>query len=212
MSETHRMPAPRPIATVMVGAMRGFASFLLVVGCGSAARTSPPPDAASDANAAFERPVLTEGASDAISDRLPTNRPLACGGEVEAVGLGLDGTFSATYVHVQRCDGDCPGLFITVADNATLASQSLTFVFWRGATGTYLGSQTMDVLVQRAGESTWTTLPATIELTVAEPPGLPTSLNAPAFGMIVGTFSVQAGGVDISGTFSSPVCSSSLHV
>ena len=172
-----------------------------------------PIDAASDANAAYERPLLTDTGYDAISDQRPTDRLMACGGEVETVGFGLDGTFSATYVHVQRCDGDCAGLYITVAADATLASQSLAFVLWRRATGgTYLGSQTVDVSVQRAGESAWTTLSATIELTVAEPPGLPTSLNAPAFGMVVGIFSVQAGGVDISGSFSSPVCSSTLRV
>ncbi len=190
---------------VMGGAMRGCAIVLVAVGCGAVAPTNAAPDAA------YERPVLATGA-DAVSDQQPTNRPMACGGAVVATGIGLGGAFSASYVHVQRCDGDCASMTITVADGPALASQSFTFVVRGGATGTYLGSQTVDVLARRTGEPAWTTLSATVDLAVAEPPGLPTSLHAPPFGMVVGTFTILAGGVDLSGSFSSPVRSSTLAV
>lgn len=192
---------------VVTGTVRGLLVSVMALGygsggCGASLPVGPvTDDAASGTDAGTVERVA------------PRERPMACGGQISSSGTGPDGPFTASYVYVERCDGDCQSLIVVVAEGTTFASQSLTFLLRSGDSGTYLGMRAVSVLLQRAGESTWTTLSGTVDVTVAEPEMLVvTSLNGPPFGTVAGTFTIEDGGIDLRGTFSSPVCASRLAI
>ena len=164
----------------------------LLVGCGGRVRPAP-------------------GGGATIPD--PPLSALTCGGVVDGSGSTPFGSFVAEYVHVRRCVGDCAPLSVQVVGAGSNPRPTFSFSFRSDPTGSFVGVSTMDAILQtgqagRLSVSGWFEMTSAAPLNLTVDPGI----EAGPFGSTTGTFSIHDAGVDVSGAFSSPVCTSGLSV
>jgi len=90
---------------------------------------------------------------------------------------------------------------------------TLSFSFHTDPTGSFAGANTMQAILQN-GQAVRLSLSGWFEVTTAAPADLTVDAGSEAgpFGSTSGTFSIHQAGLDISGAFSSPVCTSGLSV
>ena len=155
-----------------------------------------PPLAASDGGSACQAPPLADAA-----------RPLfhtSCGGTVTATGTTLAGAFAAASVEV---DYHCGTVTIAFSDAAGDLRLTLSFPFHAeaGAAGA-LGERRATVLLERAPGDLLVDTTGSITLTAISDPAPTLDAGPPGSAMVAGSFSVDAGCLTISGSFSSPWC------
>jgi hypothetical protein len=183
-----------------------ISAAIAIGGCGGRTLTYRADAAYADARRADARPA---------EDVTGLARSPSCGGTVKASGTTPDGPFTAVDIRIDRCDGDCAPLVVSIATSSTWTGRRLTLFPRPNANGSYLGALATQVLLDNVDGGPPLTLASMVAIVAADPENLTGdagSVQATPFGAVTGTFEVHDRGVDISGTFSSPVCSSRLSI
>ena len=155
-----------------------------------------PPLTSSDAAGTCLAPPAMDGAQPFFR----TN----CSGVVTATGPTPAGDFTASTVDV---DYHCGTIYVVLVDAAGALRLTLSFPFRAeaGAAGA-LGERTATVVLDRPPGEVLVDTTGSVTLTMIDDPLPDPDAGRPSWGIVAGTFSVDAGCLAISGSFRSQYC------
>jgi len=127
-----------------------------------------------------------------------------CSGVVSATGTTPAGDFAAATVDVNY---HCGTIFVVLVDAAGALRLTLSFPFRAeaGADGA-LGERSASVLLQRPPGEVLADTTGSVTLTMIDDPLPDPDAGRPYWGIVAGTFSVDAGCLAITGSFRSQYC------
>jgi hypothetical protein len=147
------------------------------------------------------------GGTGGSNQQPPQPREPACGGMVQTIGTTPYGSFDAHYIFSRLGGGDCGDFLLTIAQTDHSDSDAFSFDAPPQPDGSWLGITSGTAWYFAPGSPSLSTVSVGGTITIsAFPNPVPTDLRDAGDELVVGSFSIDAPGFSVMGTFSTPIC------